>query len=540
MRLGWALAALLWGGSLLWPWLGWEGLRTVAPALSLIALVGAWFAITRGTPSAAAITVITAAAGAIVFTLRLLSPPANPTLNVWQSKDALAIGFVASIALLVLGALSWHRPRAGAEHAACPDPLVGVRALVVWRAVWSSRLLVWAAGTLGVLKLGIDPSVGTTPPIATPFGYLGNLLSAPTNAWDATAYLTISQYGYGHGPPFLAFFPLYPGLMRAAAFSPQANLIFGVAISLTAFAAALYLLARLVELECEREISELTVLLVAFSPMALFFSAVYTESLFLLLSVASFYCARRGCWARAGGLGALAAATRSTGVVLLVPLLIMYVWGPRGDQPTPGPTVTASLTRRRFPVRADVLWLILVPAGALSYFAYAGFNGDLLGPLHAQHAYWHRSLTPLLGAFRGIRDAIRSLHQLALGPGHRVLHTPSYQAGGQLSDPIRLAGADLTDATFLAFAVIATIGAFRRLPAAYGSYALGMIALTASSYTPFEPLASFPRYLLVVFPCQIWLAQWGSRASRRNATLLVSAGLMAFFASQFATWRWIA
>ena len=58
-------------------------------------------------------------------------------------------------------------------------------------------------------------------------------------------------------------------------------------------------------------------LLTAFAPMAFYFSAVYSESLYLALSVGLFWCARQGRWAAVGVLGALAGATRSAGVVLL-------------------------------------------------------------------------------------------------------------------------------------------------------------------------------------------------------------------------------
>ena len=57
-------------------------------------------------------------------------------------------------------------------------------------------------------------------------------------------------------------------------------------------------------------------MLTAFAPMAFFFSAVYSESLYLALSVGLFLCARNGRWMWVGVLGALAGATRSTGLVL--------------------------------------------------------------------------------------------------------------------------------------------------------------------------------------------------------------------------------
>jgi hypothetical protein len=311
----------------------------------------------------------------------------------------------------------------------------------------------------------------------------------------------------------------------------------GIVVSLVAFAVALYLLHRLVALECDRSVAGLAVLLVAFSPLALFFSAVYTEALFLALSVGAFYAARRGWWWVAGIAGGLAATTRLAGALVLVPLAILYLYGPRGDRPAPGPRGAGRL-RPRFPLERSAAWLLLVPLGSLAFAAYLGAHGDALAPLHVNERYWDRDFVPGLGAVRGLEDAWLSLRQIA---GSDALPTPSVQTAGQLADPMKLAGANLTDFAFLAFAVIACVGAFRRLPAAYGAYVLATIAVAVSSVPSFAPLSSAPRFLLVAFPCQVWLAIWASSsAGRRQACLLVSAGLLAFFAGQFATWRWVA
>ncbi len=89
-----------------------------------------------------------------------------------------------------------------------------------------------------------------------------------------------------------------------------------------ALALALYGIHRLAALEFgSLDAARLAVLATAFAPMAFFFSAVYSESLYLALSVGVFWCAREGRWALAGVLGGLAAATRSTGLVLLLPVL---------------------------------------------------------------------------------------------------------------------------------------------------------------------------------------------------------------------------
>src|ERR687896_413384 len=61
---------------------------------------------------------------------------------------------------------------------------------------------------------------------------------------------------------------------------------------------------------------------------AVFFGAPYSESLFLLLAVGAFYAARTGRWAWAGAAAAGAAATRSAGVLLLLPLAMLW-WSSR-------------------------------------------------------------------------------------------------------------------------------------------------------------------------------------------------------------------
>jgi len=69
---------------------------------------------------------------------------------------------------------------------------------------------------------------------------------------------------------------------------------------------------------------------------------------------------------------------------------------------------------------------------------------------------------------------------------------------------------------------------------------VAMLVLITSTYTRYEPLASLPRYLVVVFPCQVWLARWAAQGVRRQPVLLINAGLLGLFTTQFAAWRWVA
>src|SRR3989337_3968419 len=95
--------------------------------------------------------------------------------------------------------------------------------------------------------------------------------------------------------------------------------------------AAFYFLYRLVELDHDREVARRSVFYLAIFPTSLFFQSIYSESLFLLLTIGCLYAARRNEFVLAGIAGALATLTRSPGLLLLVPLVIMYAqsrgWG---------------------------------------------------------------------------------------------------------------------------------------------------------------------------------------------------------------------
>ena len=221
----------------------------------------------------------------------------------------------------------------------------------------------------------------------------------------------------------MAFFPVYPGLIHIVGFATRSDLIAGVVISLVAFAVALALLHRLVLLDFGEDVAETTVMLVAFCPVAFFFSAVYTESLFLALSVGAIYAARRERWLAAGLLGGIAAATRNGGVALILPVAVIYFYGPRT-------TGNARRTRwagqalagmrlllPRYRLRADAVWMLLIPAGLSAYLAYLGIKyGQALAPFHAEAAWYRHSTMPWTTVWQAANQAWDGLRQLIHGP----------------------------------------------------------------------------------------------------------------------------
>jgi hypothetical protein len=408
-----------------------------------------------------------------------------------------------------------------------------------WRALWTSRVVVLIGGVLAVLSFGRAPATEGFDParLTEPFGYFGNLLAAPFARWDSVWYLAIAQGGYGRQASRTAFFPLYPLVMRGLGLVIGSDLIAGVIISLLAFGVALVLLQRLVTLELGERRAQVTVLLLAFCPMAYFFSAVYSESLFLALSVGCIYAARVGRWTSAGILGALAAASRNGGVVLVVPLGLLYLYGPRADRAAVVRTGSGlwAKVRPAYAIRPSFAWIALVPVGLGAYLGWLALKtGDGLAPFHVQQVWFRHFAGPFGGVWDGIVAAWDGLRQLLHGPPPPIYFT---KAGG---DPLRVAGQNLMLFGFLVLGAVACVGAFRRLPLAYGAYALVALALPLSYPVGPQPLASLPRYEVVLFPLFMWAAVWLEERRLSINAIAMGAVLLGLFTAEFATWRFVA
>src|SRR3954463_4414959 len=176
-----------------------------------------------------------------------------------------------------------------------------------WGAFWSSRAIVWAAGMAAILIFGwasetsarLDP-LYTTLPYTDSFA---NLLIAPAARFDAAWYLAIANHGYEVGGR-AAFFPVFPGLIRVGGELLGSPLIAGILISSGCGLGGLYFLHRLVTLDFGVERAGSVLWLGAWLPAALVIAAVYSESLFHLVSVGAIYAPRLGPWPLAGMLAA--------------------------------------------------------------------------------------------------------------------------------------------------------------------------------------------------------------------------------------------
>ena len=338
--------------------------------------------------------------------------------------------------------------------------------------------------------------------------------------WDSVWFLRIAEHGYNAATGAAsAFYPLYPATVAVLGRAFFGHYVLaGIVISLAASFCAFLLLYELAEERLGADGARRAVLYLALFPFALFFQAVYSESLYLLLTVAAFVLAERRRYPAAGAVAGLALLTRPTGIALL-PALALLAW------------------RERDRVRA-LAWLALAPLMFAAYPLYLWqADGDPWAFLRAQRL-WSRHLSPA-GPLGGIWDGLRAgwarIEQLASGS-----HTHVYWTAVRDTDPIRAATLNLECLAFLVLFVVLTVIAWRRFGAPYGLFAALSLAIPLSVPSERWPLLSMPRFGLTIFPLFLALAVLGGRPRAHTAIVAVSSLLLGVSVVQWALWQWVA
>jgi Mannosyltransferase (PIG-V) len=338
--------------------------------------------------------------------------------------------------------------------------------------------------------------------------------------WDSVWFLRIAEHGYGAATGAAsAFYPLYPGAVAVLGRVLFGHYVLaGILISLAAALGSFLLLYRLAEERLGADGGRRAVLYMALFPFALFLQAVYSESLYLLLTLAAFALAERRRYLEAGVAAGLALLTRPTGAALL-PALALLAW------------------RERDRVRA-LASLAVAPVLFAAYPLYLWqAEGDPWAFLHAQRI-WSRHLSPagpLGGIWDGLRAGWAGVEQLASGS-----HTHVYWTAVQNTDPIRAATINLENLAFLVLFVVLTVIAWRRFGAPYGLFAALSLAIPLSVPSERWPLLSIPRFGLTIFPLFLALATIGRRPRVHTAIVGVSSLLLGVAIVQWALWQWVA
>jgi hypothetical protein len=229
------------------------------------------------------------------------------------------------------------------RHAAAPTPSIlsrrrGARLWIAARPAVRDAALAFVLTRPTVLLVGLlaVSAIGVTPSSSESIGR-DPLATLPAR-FDSGWYAGIAADGYEWQHRFdrqqnLAFFPAYPVLMRVVGMPLGATsdrvsrdwqivrfMWAGLIIALAAFFWATWYLSRIAREVMTDERATAAVLLLAAYPFAMFYSAAYTEALFLLAAVGAWHHFRHEQWARAALWGLVAGLTRPNGCFLSLPL----------------------------------------------------------------------------------------------------------------------------------------------------------------------------------------------------------------------------
>ena len=177
-------------------------------------------------------------------------------------------------------------------------------------------------------------------------------VSRLTQPGDATWYLDIAQNGYakdGEKAIALVFYPLYPMLMRLLGLVTGDLALAGQIISRVSYCAASVLLYELILLDGTERQAWDGVLLMALYPYSMFVLGVFTEGLFLALTIGGLLAIRKRKFIAAGILGFLAALTRTQGMLLVFPAVYALI--------------TARLGGEKRKIKWSDAAVLLIPAG---------------------------------------------------------------------------------------------------------------------------------------------------------------------------------
>ncbi|MGA8115500.1 MAG: mannosyltransferase family protein [Actinocatenispora sp.] len=383
--------------------------------------------------------------------------------------------------------LSTDEPGTGSHGAVrLRDGLVFAAAVFV--AVWVGWALLSLVG------------VGLFPP-GTPVGVVGldaqpitpgwhNLVASGNHA-DALWFQRIAISGYRTDDSSAAFFPLYPMAVAVLALLPGVSpLVAATIVAQGSFFGVLVVFHALTAREFDATTARRAVRYLAIFPTAFFFLAPYTEAPFLLLVLLTFWYARGGRWWPALLFAALAALTRSVGIVLLPALLVEAVQYWRLLRVRAPILSSRTVLARSLPSLATVCGPVLGLAGYGLYWQWA--HGDLMAPLEAQDTWQREPTVPIMTLWHAVRLAW------------------TYQSYW------------LIDLLVVGLVLVAVLAGARLIPPGYLTYALASLLMPLSDPYPARPLLSMPRFVLVVFPA-VWVVALAVRRWRLPDSLVTAA-----------------
>lgn len=291
----------------------------------------------------------------------------------------------------------------------------------------------------------------------------------PWANFDGVHYLSIAANGYSND---LGFFPLFPIAIKFLAILFGGVKAFDLGYFLSGFLVSniclgfsLWIFYKLISIDFPKKIALESIIFLLIFPTSFFFASIYSESLFLLLALLSFYFARNKNWFLSGLFAMLLSATRIVGIAIIPALIYEFF-------------------KEEKKLSAKFLPLILSPIGLLLYALYNKFQfGDTFLFIEA-----HAKINPT-----------RTVSSVILIPQTifryiKILATTNGYFEWWIA---------LLEISLFTFAVIMLYFAFKKkIRASYLIYSAFALLIPASSGT----FSGLPRYIIVLFPMFMALA----------------------------------
>ncbi|HUQ86543.1 MAG TPA: mannosyltransferase family protein [Vicinamibacterales bacterium] len=454
---------------------------------------------------------------AVLMALIAISVAIGGGFRIWIFDSRLSVTSWWRPALIALVAIAIRHALVRSQ----PLPQRVVRGVADWWRAADTRIVlpihlvtrigVLVVGFLAVILIGFPPEAASRWKI-----YSNDFLDLPAR-WDTGWYLSIATEGYqyfrGAGPNYqqnIAFFPAFPMAARyLSIFLGRQPLWTGVAISIVSFYLALIYFLRLARsLLKDEEQSKMAVTLLACYPFAVFFSAAYTEGLFLLTLMGAVYHFHNNQLGRAAMWGFVCGLTRPNGSLLSIVLALMAVapmWDAVRRRPiVPPPQGWGVIIRRVLAAGSPGFGML-----AFSAFIYRLTGNPFMWTI--QNVAWGRTYRSL--------DSIVS---------DRV----DFIATNGLYSYASTQTIDLFYSLAILLALVAVWPVYRRFGLAFAVFILITILPPMSA----GGLLSMGRVTSVLFPVFLWLGA-AVPARHRAAWIGLFALLQGFVAVMFFTWR---
>lgn len=303
---------------------------------------------------------------------------------------------------------------------------------------------------------------------------LKNKYVFPLSIWgnfDGIHYLNIAGNGYTNNARFMPFYPLIIKLLsfltgQTKVFG-QGQFIISFLLSNLFFLLSLLILFKLIKLDFSKNIILPIIISILVFPTSFFFGAVYSESLFLLLILLSFYFARQKKWLWAGVFAGLSSATRIVGIIMFFSLLVEFY-----------------LQKEKISLK-NLLYIAIAPVGTIIYAIYNKIKWENFFYFLQAHGELGNS---------------RSTNKIVLFPQiiYRYLKIILTLPTKQFEWWIAL----LELAMFIFCLSILYIAWRKKIRSSYLLYSLGALFIPASSGT----FSGLPRYIIPIFPMFIVIA----------------------------------